>query len=153
MSKFKVGDIVSPYDGSFSVGADNKGFAHKCGIEMEDRKFKVVDTGLRVTPMGYDRKFHAGDTRSDGTPAYPDMLIQALDNGEYVFVISDFVKEIPQPVPFMEAAEANENNKTVECKIHGCVNVYNPTLASGMIDQNGCAVSANEILHGEWYIK
>ena len=79
---------------------------------------------------------------------------KGYDNWAYINS-NTTVEEIPpepKPVTFMEAAEANENGKTVECKIYGCFNVYRPHMTAGMIDQSGRAVSANEILHGKWYI-
>jgi hypothetical protein len=64
------------------------------------------------------------------------------------------LEEIAQPVSFTVAAEAYDRGKTVECKVCGFTNIYDPhNLKCGMVDQNRRAVSANEILHGTWYIK
>jgi hypothetical protein len=132
---FKIGDIVTPFDGSYSVGAGNEGFEHKHGTEMKDRKFKVLATGLKVPPMNFNKKFALNVITFKGKPAYNDLLIQAIDNGEYIFVMSDFVKVVPQPVSFMEAREAAIEGKRPTIEL--CGSKYTLFAEKGMYGEIG----------------
>ena len=153
--KYKVGDKVKVLDGSYSVGVCKAGFKHMSGIELWNRDFIVRAVDVKIPAMDYSNAFNPDEQSAFDGPAINDLLLQSIDTGEFVFVRSQQVKLIPpepKPVPFMEAVEAQENGSIVECKVNGCCNIYEPTVTKGMIDQNGRAVSANEILHGTWYI-
>lgn len=62
------------------------------------------------------------------------------------------LEEIPQSVPFAEAAAANEAGNTVECVESGYTHTYANGF-DGLVDEHGNAVTVREILHGEWFIK
>lgn len=61
----------------------------------------------------------------------------------------------PKPVPFMEAVKAYSEGKTVKCSMGN--HTYTPHVVSGesssaFSDECHLAPSAQEILHGKWYI-
>lgn len=90
-----------------------------------------------------------------------DGLIMKIKDGKYHWepnhrplAPDDRWVEAPQEkeVPFMEAVKARHNGNTVVCKWYGDENIY----AGGqgpMKDQNGLAVSSDEILNDHWFIK
>lgn len=63
-------------------------------------------------------------------------------------------KREPEPVSFMEAIKAFEEEKTIKCIKNGIKFIYkNAEISKKLINNNGIAIGFDEILYGEWYIE
>ena len=66
------------------------------------------------------------------------------------------VKSEPKPVTFMEAIKAYWDGKTIHHKynVGSGVSEYIPQEDGGrLIDESGIAITASEIMEGDWFIK
>lgn len=76
----KKGDIVLVTDGSYSLVVRDGKFEPYHGIQMLDRQFKVIETGMKLPAA------------SSLSVQFNDTVIQALDNNETVFIQERFLK-------------------------------------------------------------
>jgi len=106
--------------------------------------------------LGYDENGHLAWL--SGVPKVGEIFTIHYNPG-HPFATGNYDDDwelVPQPVPFLEAVKAYSEGKTVECKSKGFgTRVYEPGVNHpyAMIDQSDTAVTAHEILHGEWLIK
>jgi hypothetical protein len=84
--------------------------------------------------------------------------IQSLDGAEWLSVFGDTVlKEIPQPVPFMDAVKTFSENKyqgkkcRLVCEYEGDRNVYGGTIFTTL--PNNEPVTFDEIVYGTWRVE
>ncbi len=61
-------------------------------------------------------------------------------------------RKVPEPVEFQIAIKAYSEGKTIMCHWNGGHYSYTRT-GKGIVDTQGIAITASEILEGEWYIE
>jgi len=92
----------------------------------------------------------------------PNLEIEGREPGEEKFAPHFFTKDfinkefriVQQEVPFLEAAKAYDEGKTIRCELNGVKNIYDGSKATIEIkDQGMRAISSGEILIGKWFVE
>ena len=95
MNKFKKGDKVNIYDGSYVFGIKNGGYSTYCDSRNDNRKnLTVVETGLSVVELRYkDSKYNDECHLSGPYSAVNDLLVTD-NNGSFWFTQSRFCNPV-----------------------------------------------------------
>jgi hypothetical protein len=159
--KYKVGDKVRPFDGSWTITTKDGGLKQTHGFCVNKRDFIVTATGICIPPIDYKGEFEVVEYPK-GEIWVNDLAIKAIDNGEVIFINSKLVKLIPEPpkpVDFLTAVKAYAEGKTIVCKVGDYTFTY--TRKDYEIDdyyemvsyETDAGIGYKEILNGKWYIK
>jgi hypothetical protein len=156
-----VGDRMNWTDEMFEglVKEESKMFAselmelaRKEPEKYEGKRYKAIDALIDRYGEVYETAIvKDGTLRGDG-----DGILFAHINS---YTQLEEIKPEPLPIPFLEAVKAYSEGKTAECECDKCKQLaskrtYVPSeIGSEMKDQSGYAVTADEILHGIWFIK
>ena len=93
-----------------------------------------------------------------GRVHYKKGVLEWIECGSKFFIWSQTInlkwRRILQPVDFITAIKAYDDNNTIICLFNDFQNIYTPKKGkNSLINDKGNIISSAEILHGEWYIK
>jgi hypothetical protein len=140
------GTKVRLIDGNYSMRIEG-GRIRNTGDIVTGCTYEVIETGLKL-PTGY----HGMSNRDH----WNDTILKNIKTGELVFVEARFIRESPQPVPFMGAVKAYSEGKTIRCESECGVWRYKKETGTGHmwdIGKPDSVITSTEILEGRWYVE
>jgi hypothetical protein len=149
VAKFKVGDIIIPFDGSWGVTFKDGKMRETYGTEIRTKKWKVLATDVNVPPVNFDGSIDYS-AKWNGEPVRNDLILKSLTDDEVIFIHHDRCKLVPEPpkeVPFMEAITQWKPIK------HGTWDEFVPINRALNIMSNKGDGTIHEMAKDKWYIK
>ena len=89
--KLNKGDIVRPFDGSYSLGIRGNGrFYARHGIDLKKHEFEVIATDCKLPAENSLSEIAGCQTK------YNDTILRDVKSDEIVFIQSDLVKKVEE---------------------------------------------------------